>query len=244
MNDDSNSNSFSSESYVLDSIADSPPLTPPSPTYSSSSSSSQLGHSDIKLEPASPTGMNCTIQSDTNQLRSNIKTSRGRSASIEAPEVQALKRHIRMIRNRESACLSRKKKKDYVTGVENRVKELEVENAQLKQENAILKKRLQELERDVPMTNNTATPSRILVATSPVVKTASAVKLSNPRPKIIKINTKLPATAAKIVLLGVCCFMFVTFRPPVADDNSITNSTHHMSKIMIKIGRASCRERV
>ncbi|XP_067661796.1 cyclic AMP-dependent transcription factor ATF-6 beta-like [Haliotis asinina] len=61
-------------------------------------------------------------------------------------EGKALKRQQRMIKNRESASLSRKRKKEYLTGLESRLKGFSTENQKLKQENDTLKRKMSALQ--------------------------------------------------------------------------------------------------
>jgi len=65
------------------------------------------------------------------------------SAEVDA---KLFKRQQRMIKNRESACLSRKKKKEYMQSLENKVKEISNLNDSLRAQNECLKRRINDLE--------------------------------------------------------------------------------------------------
>lgn len=106
-----------------------------------------VAQNNLKNSQTSPALLNISNQS----IQPCIKQEPGVKQDIQ--QLKALKRQQRMIKNRESACLSRKKKKEYVTSLESQITQLQQENVHLKLENEALKARLSQLEDSVELSN-------------------------------------------------------------------------------------------
>ncbi|NWR52915.1 ATF6A factor, partial [Regulus satrapa] len=95
-------------------------------------------HSMTALSPAAANGSSSGKIPVTKPLLQS-------SAPATGLDVNVLRRQQRMIKNRESAFQSRKKKKEYMLGLEARLEAALLENEKLKKENSTLKKQLDEM---------------------------------------------------------------------------------------------------
>merc|ERR1719334_102451 len=108
-------------------------------------------------------------------------------------DVRNMKRQQRMIKNRESACISRKKKKEYVTSLEDHIKTLSAENMQLKGECENLRSKVRELESEKKLWTASIIGSAngkkatavfaLLLLVSLNISSLSSIKAGQPFPK-------------------------------------------------------------
>ncbi|CAL4123155.1 unnamed protein product [Meganyctiphanes norvegica] len=150
------------------------PNTAPIITHSSSSNSTQAATSP---SPAThgltnaiithaiggqPTVLTTNTQNMSTSLAPLAPALQPRIKNDNMPDIKAFKRQQRMIKNRESASLSRKKKKEYVTTLEGQINEINKENTRLKEENIRLQHRVTSLESELASVRQSIgrTPSR------------------------------------------------------------------------------------
>ncbi|XP_075168231.1 bZIP_ATF6 domain-containing protein ATf6 [Haematobia irritans] len=135
------------------------PTTQVSPSNTSSNNTQSSGTLPTKLVKSTATSSIITKHNPSKVVTSNVRSaaamaaaraslsfSKGSRADFNAlralGDEKLIKKQLRMLKNRESASLSRKKKKEYVERLENHISNLEKENYSLKGENSSLRSQL------------------------------------------------------------------------------------------------------
>ncbi|XP_073661267.1 cyclic AMP-dependent transcription factor ATF-6 alpha isoform X6 [Tursiops truncatus] len=114
-------------------------LSPPQPVLAVAGATTQLPNHVVNVVPAP------VANSPVNGKLSVTKPVLQSTMRSVGSDIAVLRRQQRMIKNRESACQSRKKKKEYMLGLEARLKAALLENEKLKKENGSLKRQLDEV---------------------------------------------------------------------------------------------------
>ncbi|CAH2068346.1 unnamed protein product, partial [Iphiclides podalirius] len=94
----------------------------------------ELGDSNIQIVQ----NRTKSFEADNILISANVDLS-----NLSEAEIRAIKKQQRMIKNRESACQSRQKKKEYVTAIEQQLLEAHQEIARLRLENKLLRDQLE-----------------------------------------------------------------------------------------------------
>jgi hypothetical protein len=151
--------------------------------------------------------LNITSQS-MEQYVENLQSSR----HLSTDDQKELKRQKRLIKNRESAQLSRERKRAYIDQLEARIAHLVADNGQLKTDNATLREALSHYQPTDPTVKSE--PSQDLVPSKSVPNTA-ATHFQNKMGNLLTIGSRSTATAGVCLLIVLFSFgLFMNVNKP------------------------------
>ncbi|XP_022227210.1 cyclic AMP-dependent transcription factor ATF-6 alpha isoform X1 [Drosophila obscura] len=169
------------------------------------SKTSKASHDELKHQQTTdPQCVNRMCYNGSMHIKGGVKTEASDSVSIDE---KIYKKQQRMIKNRESASLSRKKKKEYVVSLETRITKLERENYTLKGDNTTLRTQLVTLAKTCKCrTGNSSEIVLHSLSSAAVRSEPHHVKIA-PKPKFLKRKINAATVKKNVAVLFAMAFM-------------------------------------
>jgi hypothetical protein len=152
-----------------------------------------------------------TTTANKTEIKSNATPNNSaQNGQVSQPiDIDMMKKQTRMIRNRESACLSRKRKKEYMQTLEERLAEMANKNDELKKENQELRDKILVLETENRVLKEQQS-IKIVDTTGNQIRTLIKSPFTT---KIINTNSNNPSLKRPFIMLAVFFIFGVNIIP-------------------------------